>query len=1748
MRMLKKLLASFTALSIAVGMSVVPAHGANTFTVALQNAAVKAGETVTVNLELKDNPGLNSLSVYVYYDTEVLECTAATAIQGGWMMADAYPNNEMVESAWIRDGYKIASFSALSMTTNRNNGQLATLTFRALSDLESCTTDLDMAIVSATDSSSLPITGNTEKGELTITGIIPRLDTVTLEKTAVAVQGGDSLPQRFQATAVSERGTQITSGAAWSVAPASQGVTVDVNGVVSVAAKAVAGTYTVRAGAKGNTAQGNASSTFVVSRSSPALQTISLSDTSVTVNGRDTGYRITTSAVDQYGDPYTVSNWSVSNQDTTNVYVDGSAIVIGPKAKAGTYTVTGDGKNATFTINRTAPMPMVITISGGTATLDVPADGAANNVSAPFTAAITDQYGDPFSGTVNWSIEPSVSGVSISNGMVTVSNTAKSTIMNTTGQEFTVRAVCKDGISESSLWATQETTVQIKRSTPILSNVKLFRGTSEVGSQDTLIIPASGSQNNVYSYAARSYDQYGAEMTGSYTWGFATADDKVTATNGTVTVMPGATKDKQYTLTATEASGEKATTTITVKDIEIVWPTVTIKSAPTYGDTWNRIVTIRGGSASINGVNVPGSFTVKNGTEIPVAGQHSYTLNFKSTDNQYNIDHVGTEQITVAKKPVNVSADNKTKIYGQANPTLTFTVPSGVLVGQDTKETLGVTLSCSATDATSVGTVSITGTGSADNYIVTVTSAVLTITKAEITGIVTANPATVTILANDGNNTQSNLKNVFSGGNALPSWATVSFGNGKTENLPVTWTTPTSFDVKGGEYTLTGLLSVGNNFNGTEKKLTAKVTVTPVRITEIIGIPSAKTFSKAQVAAAEGLSTLGIPTQVTLKYDNGVSDQTINAVFNKDIAAVKAVANSVTATTDKTVDVELTEANFPAWATRKIALPKTTISITNKYVIPEADISFAPITTTYGTDYAPSATVANKPEYAGIVYSYAYAKDGKAVEKPTDAGAYTVTVTAENSDYKGTKTVALNIAPKTITGVSATLPENFAAVYNKAEHKPTITVKDGETALVLDRDYTVVYSNNISAGTAAVTITGKGNYDSATSVVLNFEISKADLSGMKPTVFGIAEAGQTLTAVLDEVDADEITWNWTVGGSTATSANGDKYTIKETDSNQPITVTATAVEDKNYTGTTQASDVKTVAKVTVFGWINIAVDKGTENVDPDKTNVIEAGDALRAEVKIVPEGIPLTYQWYNNGTAIDGAISSTYKVGRDAKILKVTADPGVNYDGLLTSSEVELGKRILTGTISLIGTPALTVGEKAKIRVDTVATADDYTIAWFRNGQAIPGLTDEYTITKDDLGTTLFVKVTANGTRYTGELSPLTLEIPATQPDMPVVHAEAGDGQVVVSWTAPFDNGSPITGYTLQVDDAAPISFRSDVTTYTVSGLTNGTEYTFKVTAMNGIGASNAGEAKATPKAPVVTPPYSGGGGGSSSSSLSISISSKIENGKVTVNKKNPQKGDSVTITVKPDSGYQIENVTVTDRKGNVVAITDLGDGKYSFTMPSTRVSIDAKFAKKAEQPTPSTPPAVTEKTPVTEVFHDVHNTDWFANSVQYAYDNGLMIGVDENSFAPNITTSRCMLVTILYRLEKEPATSTAPFTDVTSGKYYSNAVSWATENGIVNGYGDGTLRPDSPLTREQLATILYRYATTKSYDVNRTTSLSSFTDEGQISNYAHKPLEWANAIGIINGTDWGGLYPGGYATRAEVAAVLERFIRLVTE
>ena len=231
--------------------------------------------------------------------------------------------------------------------------------------------------------------------------------------------------------------------------------------------------------------------------------------------------------------------------------------------------------------------------------------------------------------------------------------------------------------------------------------------------------------------------------------------------------------------------------------------------------------------------------------------------------------------------------------------------------------------------------------------------------------------------------------------------------------------------------------------------------------------------------------------------------------------------------------------------------------------------------------------------------------------------------------------------------------------------------------------------------------------------------------------------------------------------------------------------------------------------------------------------------------------------------------------------------------------------------------------------------------------------------------------------------------------------------------------------------------------------------------------------------------------------------------------------GKSVTFTFKPDTGYKVKDVKVNGK--SVGAVKTYTIDKLTV---STRIEVEFTDGKLP--------------------FTDVHETDWFYNDVLFVYEEGLFAGTSDTTFSPNAAMTRAMLVTVLYRLEGEPAVSgRSGFSDVTFNSYYEDAVTWAADNGIVNGTSITTFSPNANVTREQMAAILYRYAQYKKYNTAASSSLNGFTDQASVSGYATASLEWAVAEKLVNGSA-GKLMPTGNATRAQVAAILHRFVENV--
>ena len=297
--------------------------------------------------------------------------------------------------------------------------------------------------------------------------------------------------------------------------------------------------------------------------------------------------------------------------------------------------------------------------------------------------------------------------------------------------------------------------------------------------------------------------------------------------------------------------------------------------------------------------------------------------------------------------------------------------------------------------------------------------------------------------------------------------------------------------------------------------------------------------------------------------------------------------------------------------------------------------------------------------------------------------------------------------------------------------------------------------------------------------------------------------------------------------------------------------------------------------------------------------------------------------------------------------------------------------------------------------------------------------------------------------------------------------------------------------------------------------LTSGTTYTFAVRYAE-TDTYKASPASAT--AEFSTLYRSSGGSSSSGRSYAVTVPS-AKNGDVTVSPKNASKGDRVTVTVKPDAGYVLGSLEVKDANGNTLSLTDKGNGKYTFTMPASKVEIKATFVKEVE----------------TSPFSDVSTNAYYYEAVKWAQEKGITGGIGNGLFGPNQPCTRAQIVTFLWRAAGSPEPkSMSSFSDVSTDSYYAKAAAWAVENGITTGTGDGKFSPDATCTRAQSVTFLFR-AIGKLVD-----SKAEFSDVLTDSYYANA-VAWAVENGVTNGIGDGLFGPDNSCTRAQIVTFLYR-------
>lgn len=940
-----------------------------------------------------------------------------------------------------------------------------------------------------------------------------------------------------------------------------------------------------------------------------------------------------------------------------------------------------------------------------------------------------------------------------------------------------------------------------------------------------------------------------------------------------------------------------------------------------------------------------------------------------------------------------------------------------------------------------------------------------------------------------------------------------------------------------------------------------KVTVndTSVHVTDVSVSPATLELEKGKNATLTATVTPDNATDQTVTWTS--SDENVATVDADGKVTAKAKGNvTITATSndDNTKKAECAVT---------VVVPATSISVNPTSL--EMVKGGNPQTVT--AEVLPADT-SDKVTWSSDNTSVATVADGVV----TPVGKGTANITATAGSYSATCAVTVTVP---VTGVTLDKTSLDMKKDETAALKATVNPTDASNTKVAwsssnENVATVDANGNVTAkgdGTATITVTTEdGNKTATCAVTVTVPVESVEVAPSElKMVVGDTSDPLTATVTPDDASNTEVTWSSSNESVATVDANG--------------VVTAKAVGDATITATSKAdSNKKDTCAVTVSAR---PVPATAISLDPT-TLEMKVGEEQTITADVDPDDTTDNVTWTSSDPSkvtVDqnGKVTAVAATG-DASAVTITASANDNVSATCTVTVVKGDQTITAENMTL------TFGDTAKINAttsgngtlsytvtegdDVISVADDGTITTLKAGPAKVKITaaetPEYNAAEKEITVTVekakVDKPTASDKTFTYNGNEQTY--PVAENDAYTVEnnkqINAGDYQVTVA-LADKDNTTWADGSTddlsfdfsiakkeltitansktAKVGDKKPELAATD---YKVTGLVGSDKLTTEPTleyasepdmtkagsvAIKASGA-DAGDnytIKYVDGKLTIEEKSSGGNSGSGTSNK-VTVDD-ADNGSVSVSPEKAKKGQTVTVTPDPDEGYELDDLTVTDKNGKSIPVKKNSDGTYSFTMPDGPVTVTPSFR---EANCPSKP------------YKDVDTSKWYHEAVDYAIANGLMNGVSSTAFAPDGTLSRAMLVTILYRLEGQPAAAGEnPFDDVADGTWYTDAVIWANANGIVKGFGDGTFLPDANITREQMAAIIYRYAQFKGYDVSKTTDISGYNDASSVSDWALDAMKWANATGLITGRSAKTLAPEGNTTRAEAAAILMRFI-----
>lgn len=719
---------------------------------------------------------------------------------------------------------------------------------------------------------------------------------------------------------------------------------------------------------------------------------------------------------------------------------------------------------------------------------------------------------------------------------------------------------------------------------------------------------------------------------------------------------------------------------------------------------------------------------------------------------------------------------------------------------------------------------------------------------------------------------------------------------------------------------------------------------------------------------------------------------------------------------------------------------------------------------------------------------------------------------------------------ETISLAEADIHIEDVCYYNGSQQTPKMTVTLHTKVLTEKSDYTVTYQNNVNAGTATVTVTGEGIYSGSASTLFTIHPRKVDAEDLKietclKSYDGTVEAKPEILLDLKE--------NPIPGDNVIVTYDKAVYETPYVGKQIPITVSGIsfAGEDgKNY----ELKDSNLILYTN--GQITTLVPEFKEKVEIAKGYQLDLKEVLLNNWKGEPTfAINVAYKPESilNGSVLTAgdkketfSIDVTSSAGEDVNGDGKDEYAQITYAGITVQIVEQEKQEELTllvenqPSVAEMGTATVYYGQALQFGVQggSGTGAVTYKVENSNNmGQA--EIDQSGLLSTKEVGTVRVQAQKAGDDRYEGEKwsDPVTVTILPAPLTIQVKDKTARIGDAIPTLTAADYTVTGLVGADTLAQApsltyvSTPDMSKTGAVAIQASGaaIPNG-NYDPNITYLPGVLTIQE-----IPTYTVTVP--------------------TAENGTITADKATAQEGDTVTLTVRPAEGYVLQSLTATCAAAapGTVPLQEKGEGIYTFAMPAGDVTVTGTFAleEEEEEPWPPFP------------FTDVPETMWYYDSVYYVYAHGLMNGTAATLFSPGNPTTRGMLVTILYRMEGSPqGAGWGPFTDVTPGAYYAQPIAWAAWNGIVNGITSTTFAPDRNVTREQMAAILYRYTAWKGWDVSQQGNLFQFTDWQKVQTYARTPLAWAVASGLIQGKENQRLDPGGPATRAEVATILQRF------